>query len=63
MDELTLLHEPLRMRSYRESCLHVQRLLDMALAEPERKTAILDYLYEGELRRLKVLEPELFDPA
>jgi hypothetical protein len=55
-----LLHEPLRM-SYRESCLLVQRLLQMAVEQPERQKEILDYLYEGELRYLRVYEPELFD--
>jgi hypothetical protein len=60
MDELTLLREPLRL-TYRESCQHVQRLLAMAVAQPERGEQIVMYLAEGERRWGRVFEPELYE--
>lgn len=60
MDELTLLHQPLK-QTYEESRLLVQRLLQMAVEQPERQEEILGYLYEGERRWLVVYEPELVE--
>lgn len=59
MSEVRQLRDPLRTPES-EYTIFVQRMLDLAVAQPARSSQIVRALTEAEKRRLRLVEPWLF---